>query len=175
MSLSNTLKTAAGYLWTRVAQHLPPALRSKDLSAIFNFLPIDERIATSGQPTEAQFAALKQAGYEVIINLAPHAVENALKDEPGVVKALGMQYVHIPVDFKNPTSSDFERFCEQMQAAQNRRVLVHCAANMRVSSFIYRYRCEVRGDDPALAARDLHRIWTPAGIWKQFVGSTDIV
>lgn len=175
MSLSNTLKTTAGYLWTRMAQHLPRALRRKHASAIFNFLPIDDRIATSGQPTEAQFAALKQAGYEVIINLAPHCAENALKDEPGIVGALGMQYVHIPVDFKNPTKSDFEQFCAAMRAVQNRRVLVHCAANMRVSSFIYRYRCEVRGEDPVLAARDLHRIWTPAGVWKQFVGSTDTV
>jgi len=174
MSVLNTLKTTAGYLWTRVAQHLPASLRRKDLSAIFNFLPIDNRIATSGQPTEAQFAALKQAGYEVIINLAPHSAENALKDERGTVTALGLQYVHIPVDFKNPTQNDFEQFCAAMQTAQNNRVLVHCAANMRVSSFIYRYRCEVRKEDPAIAARDLHRIWIPAGVWKQFVGVTDM-
>jgi uncharacterized protein (TIGR01244 family) len=169
MSLANTLKTTLGYLWTRVTRRLPVDVVRKDLDGIFNFLRIDDRIATSGQPTEAQFTALKQAGFDVVINLAPHSAENALKDERGTVTALGLRYVHIPVDFKNPTDSDFEQFCAAMKADESHRVLVHCAANMRVSAFMYRYRCQVLGTDPQRAQQDLHRIWTPAGVWKQFI------
>jgi protein tyrosine phosphatase (PTP) superfamily phosphohydrolase (DUF442 family) len=172
MSWFNTLKTTVGYLWTLVARHLPSSLHRKELAAIFNFVPIDDRIATSGQPNNAQLAALREAGYEVIINLAPHYGENSLKDERGTVTSLGMQYVHIPVDFKKPTNADFEKFCVAMKSAQDRRVLVHCAANMRASSFAYRYRCQVLGENPAIAARDLHRVWFPVGVWKQFSAVT---
>lgn len=169
MSLLNTLKTAVGYLKTLLTRRFPSVAGSSDLASIFNFLPIDERIATSGQPTEAQFAAVKHAGYDVVINLAPDTGENSLKDERGALAALGLQYVHIPVDFKNPTDDDFARFCTAMHGAQDRRVLVHCAANMRVSAFIYRYRCQIRGENPLIAQRDLHRIWKPSGVWRQFV------
>lgn len=172
MSHLNTLRTTFGYAWTFVVRHLPSFLQGNELAHIFNFLPIDERVATSGQPTESQLAALKHAGYEVIINLAPHSAENSLKDERGTVTSLGMQYVHIPVNFKNPTNADFEKFCAAMQSAQDRRVLVHCAANMRASAFAYRYRCQVLGENPAVVRRDLYRIWIPSGAWKQFIGST---
>jgi protein tyrosine phosphatase (PTP) superfamily phosphohydrolase (DUF442 family) len=172
MSHFNTLKTTIGYLLTLVERQLPLSLHRKELAAIFNYVPIDDRVATSGQPTEPQFTAIKHSGYEVIINLAPHGVENSLKDEASTVTSLGMQYVHIPVDFKNPTNADFDKFCAAMKTGEGRRVLVHCAANMRASAFAYRYRCQVSGDDPALAKRDLYRIWMPTGVWKRFIEST---
>lgn len=42
-----------------------------------------------------------------------------------------------------------------MQGLGDDKVWVHCAANMRVSAFIYRYRCTVLGEDRDTAARDL--------------------
>lgn len=169
MSLFHTTRTSLGYAWTKAAKLLPAGVRGTEVGAVFNLLRIDERWLTAGQPTEAQFAALRAEGVEVVINLAPHTAENALADEHGVVTGLGMRYVHLPVDFKNPTDADFERFCAAMQDAKDARVLVHCAANMRVSAFTYRYRCQVLGEDPRVAAEALHRIWTPGGVWADFV------
>ena len=40
------------------------------LTHIRNFLRIDDRLATSGMPQPDDFAALRQAGFDVVINLA---------------------------------------------------------------------------------------------------------
>lgn len=143
--------------------------RGESLQGIYNFLPLGPQLLTSGQPTEKQLAHLRDTGVETVINLAPVTADNALPDEAATVAALGMHYVHIPVDFTAPSEADFRRFCEAMAARGEGRVLVHCAANMRVSAFMYRYRCEVLSEPPARARRDLYRIWRPQGVWRDFI------
>lgn len=170
MAISSTIRTVFGFLSTLVTRYTPLDLSRDSLKGIFNFLPIGETILTSGQPTEAQLRIVRDAGIRHVINLAPHAAENALPDERQTLQALGMEYTHIPVDFKNPTEDDFARFCETMNRVATAPVLVHCAANMRVSAFMFRYRREVLHEDPEEIARDLHRIWQPFGVWKDFVG-----
>ena len=64
---------------------------------------------------------------------------------------------------------DAKQFCAAMEEIGKTPVMVHCAANMRVSAFVYRYRCEVLGEDPDKAIIDLHEIWEPFGVWKKFV------
>jgi uncharacterized protein (TIGR01244 family) len=169
MNAASTLKTSLGFMATFVERWLPKRLRADSLTSIFNYLPLSPALATSGQPTEAQLAAVKAAGFQRVINLAPHGLENSLPDEAGVVTALGMDYVHIPVDFKNPTDSDFSAFCSAMAQASDQKVLVHCAANMRVSAFLYRYRTQVLKVEPASAQQDLQRIWKPFGVWTDFI------
>src|SRR3954467_7332058 len=110
------------------------------LSNIYNFRPIGERLGTSGQPTQAQFQDIRNAGYEAVINLALPTSDNAIAQEGSIVSRLGMAYVHIPVNFQNPTEPDFQTFCGMMKALGDRRVFVHCAANMRVSAFVFLYR-----------------------------------
>jgi protein tyrosine phosphatase (PTP) superfamily phosphohydrolase (DUF442 family) len=110
------------------------------LSEIYSFRAIGERLGTAGQPTESQFQAIRQAGFEAVINLALPTSDNALANEGSIVTALGMSYVHIPVDFKAPTSQDLQAFSRVMEAFEGRRVFVHCAANMRVSAFMFLYR-----------------------------------
>jgi hypothetical protein len=41
-----------------------------------------------------------------VINLGLHSHEKALPDEAATVDSLGMTYVHIPVDFQNPTERE---------------------------------------------------------------------
>ena len=76
----NTIKTILGFLTTLITRYTPLDLSRNSLEGIFNFLPINPSITTSGQPTEAQFKLIKEAGIQRVINLAPHGVENALKD-----------------------------------------------------------------------------------------------
>ena len=52
------------------------------------------------------------------------------------------------------------------------KVFVHCAANMRVSAFIYRYRTQVLGMDDETARVDLEKLWDPMGPWKDFIRRT---
>ena len=169
MSMLNTLKTTLGFLSTLITRFTPLDLSGDSLEGIFNLLRIDGSTLTSGQPTEKQFEFIRDAGIRHVINLAPDDAENALRDEPGVLANLGIEYVHIPVDFRKPTEADFDQFCRAMSDVGDAPLLVHCAANMRVSAFMYRYRRDVLKQDPEEAARDLHRIWQPFGVWKDFV------
>ena len=139
------------------------------LSEIYNFRAIGDRLGTAGQPTEDQFRVIKEAGFEAVINLALPTSDNALAHEGSLVTGLGMSYVHIPVDFKAPTAPDFRAFCRVMEAFEERRVFVHCAANMRVSAFIFLYRVLRQRVPSSEAQRDLDAIWQPDEVWSRFI------
>src|SRR5205823_13809285 len=81
---------------------------------IYNWRRLDDRITTSGQPTEPQLADIHALGVRHIVNLGLHTHDKALPDEAASVSRLGMKYIHIPVDFQNPTDEDFEQFCAVM-------------------------------------------------------------
>ena len=140
------------------------------LNHIRNFLRIDDRLATSGMPQPEDFAALRQAGFDVVINLALPTSDNALPNEDDLVSAQGMTYVHIPVKFDAPQPEDFDRFTRVLDACAGQRVFVHCAANMRVSAFVFLHRLSHRVDR-ATAESDLTKIWQPDGVWREFVNA----
>src|SRR5262245_23240991 len=141
------------------------------LSEIYGFRAVGEKLGTSGQPTPQQFQTIREAGFEAVINLALPTSDNALPTEGSVVTGLGMAYVHIPVDFKAPTTQDFRAFCRVLEAFKDRPVFVHVAANKRVSAFVFLYRVLREGVSVADAERDLHAIWQPDEIWSQFIQS----
>jgi protein tyrosine phosphatase (PTP) superfamily phosphohydrolase (DUF442 family) len=136
---------------------------------IYNFIKISDTIATSGQPTQEQFSGIKEAGYQVIVNLALPESPNALKDEKQIVESQGMQYVHIPVVWENPTLENVTEFFCVMEANADKQLFVHCAANMRVSAFIYLYRRLHQGISDEDAKKDLQKIWIPNEIWQNFI------
>ncbi len=143
-----------------------------DPSSIYHWHRLDGRTTTSGQPSEAQLADLAALGVRTVINLGLHTHEKALPDEAASVRTLGMTYVHIPVDFKDPTEQDFSAFCTAMECAAAAAVHVHCIANYRVSAFFYRYRREVLGVDEATARGDLAKVWKPDAVWRAFIART---
>jgi uncharacterized protein (TIGR01244 family) len=141
-----------------------------DPESIYNWRRLDDRITTSGQPSEAQLAEIGRLGVRHVVNLGLHTHEKALPDEAASVAGLGMDYIHIPVDFQQPGEADFTKFREVMQALPEVPVHVHCIANYRVSAFFYRYRRDVLGMDEAQARRDLEAVWTPNEAWAAFLG-----
>ena len=140
-----------------------------ELGGIYNFLLLSPLVATAGQPTEDEFAAVKAAGFKAVVNLLPTSSPYALPEEGRIISGLGLDYVHIPVEWENPTAADAERFFDVMAVCADRRVFVHCAANMRVSAFLYLYRTLRQHVPPAQAAEDLHRIWAPNETWQRFI------
>ena len=56
-----------------------------------------------------------------------------------------------------------------MEAFDDRPVFVHCAANMRVSAFVFLYRVLNQGVGVSEAERDLHAIWQPDEVWSRFI------
>jgi uncharacterized protein (TIGR01244 family) len=141
-----------------------------DPQSIYNWRRLDDRITTSGQPTEPQLADIHALGVRHVINLGLHSHEKALPDEAASISHLGMTYIHIPVDFQNPTDGDFAQFCSVMEQLKDLPVHVHCIANYRVSAFFYRYRRDVLGMDETAARADMEQVWQPGGVWAAFVG-----
>jgi protein tyrosine phosphatase (PTP) superfamily phosphohydrolase (DUF442 family) len=135
---------------------------------IANFLQISERLATAGQPTVEQYSLIVTAGYEVVINLALTDSPNALVDEDSLARTLGLEYIHIPVEWTAPTLIDFQAFRSAMAAHSEHKILVHCAANKRVSAFIYLYRIG-EGVNELIARQDLAKVWIPDSIWQTFI------
>lgn len=140
-----------------------------DPESIYNWRRLDDRITTSGQPTEAQLADVHGLGVRHVVNLGLHSHEKALPDEAASVRRLGMTYTHIPVDFQNPTDDDFARFCSVMADLKDVPVHVHCIANYRVSAFFCRWRRDVLGMDETAARTEMERIWKPEGVWANFL------
>jgi uncharacterized protein (TIGR01244 family) len=137
-----------------------------------NFRKVDEALLTSGQPNEVQLEAARQVGVEVVINLALHDDPRySLTDERGTVEALGMTYRHIPVQFGEPEEADLLSFFDAMEDAQGRCVLVHCAANYRVTAFLGLYRRLRQGWPVDRAFELMGTVWTPDAVWASFIAS----
>ncbi|XGV99273.1 MAG: protein tyrosine phosphatase family protein [Leptolyngbya sp. BL-A-14] len=139
------------------------------IAAIPHYRQLADTIATAGQPTEAQIAAIKAAGYRVVVNLALPTSANALPNEQALVEAQGMTYISIPVVWEEPTLADVQQFFSVMQTHAEQPIFVHCAKNMRVSAFLYLYRRLCQGMDETLAAQDLYAIWKPNDRWQSFI------
>jgi len=135
------------------------------------YLRIDDNLSTSGMPRAEQFADIAQAGFNMVINLALPTSDNALANEGELVTRQGMAYLHIPVNFENPAVEDFERFTQLLSAASDQKVWVHCAANMRVSAFVFLHRLRTQSASRADAERDLRRIWEPEGAWRDLLNA----
>jgi len=136
---------------------------------IRDFRLISPSLGTSGMPREEHIPAIRAAGFEVVINLALTTSEGAIPHESNLVTREGMAYFQIPVQFQAPTAADFHLFCGLMHACENRRVFVHCAANKRVSAFVYLYRTLHEGVPEEEARKDMHAIWRPDEVWNRFI------
>lgn len=147
---------------------------AKSIEDIFNYKAIKDLLASSGQPTQGQFQWIKEAGYTVIIDLTTDDfIDNTVENECEIVTGLGLKYIHIPVVFSNPQRDDFETFVQTMQQVSEEKVWIHCLVNARASSFIYKYRTTVLGENKENALWDLREIWEPFGPWKGFVYDSD--
>ena len=139
-------------------------------SDIYNYRMVDALLSTSGQPTESQLHALAADGFKAVINLALHNDPRySLPDEAGVVGSLGLTYVHIPVQFDAPKEADLFAFFEAMDAYREKKLLVHCAANKRVTAFLGLYRVIKHGWKTEDAFAVMREIWVPDAVWSSFI------
>ena len=147
-------------------------MRPAEVGAIYNYRRVDSLLATSGQPTEGQLGAIARDGFSVVINLALHDDPRySLPDEAGTVRSLGMEYVHIPVQFGAPREADAQAFFAAMEQHRGRKILVHCAANMRVSAFLGLYRVLRQGWQRDEAFQLMGTVWKPNDVWSEFLES----
>jgi len=139
-----------------------------ELEAIRNYRRLEPDLASAGQPEADQLELLPEH-FDCVINLARSDSPHALADEAERIAGLGLDYVHIPVDFKNPRTEDLERFFAAMQTYNAKRRLVHCALNWRASAFVFLHRVINEGHDPGRARSELHAVWQPDTTWQAFI------
>ena len=139
------------------------------LDDIKNYVQVSDRLGTAGQPSEEQLREVAGAGFQVVVNLGLLDPRYCLADEAGTVASLGLAYHHIPVDFNAPRPDDLRQFFEAMDASQDQRVFVHCAANYRVSTFVALYGQSRLGWSPEQGDAHIRRIWEPNETWSRFI------
>jgi protein tyrosine phosphatase (PTP) superfamily phosphohydrolase (DUF442 family) len=145
------------------------AVFAADPSGISNYREYSGAFASSGQPTAKQLEILRDNNVERVIYLAYSNQSTSLAEEDFLVKELGMDYVHIPVDFGAPTRSDFYTFAAIMQQQPGMKTLLHCQVNFRASVFSLLYR--VIYEDVAIedAKEDMNSVWSPNETWRNFI------
>ena len=127
----------------------------------YNFRQVNEKVATAGRVEPEQLAQLGDEGFELVINLMPDSSKYAVAGEQQIVEGQGIDYRYLPVDFAAPTLADYQQFRQFMQAAGERKLLVHCAANYRVSAFYSRYAIETGKWSAAEANQFMLSVWQP--------------
>lgn len=138
---------------------------------IYNFLRLSDKLLCSGMPTAEQLTSIAEAGIQAVINLALSTSEKALPNEAELAAALGMKYIHIPVEWNNPTRQNLDDFMNAMDAHKENSVIVHCQANYRATGFITLYRILRLSWQRQAAVLDLRKIWNPVEypIWQKYL------
>ena len=151
---------------TRAQTHDAP----KSLDDTMNYVEISDHLTTSGQIIYDHIGDIKTGGHEVVINLA--VADQKRNGEEGFrIIQEGMTYVHIPVSWSEPSLRDLKLFFDVMDANRDRKVFVHCFANMRVSVFVYLYRTLRQGISHEEAWKDVLKVWDPnsQAQWTAFI------
>ena len=139
--------------------------------ALEGYLEYSPHLSSSGQPTAAELELLRDAGFERIVYIAFSDHDNALPNEDRLAKSLGMEYLHVPVDWEAPAASDFYLVAGALEEAPAKRTLLHCQVNYRASAFAFLYRVIYQGVPVADARRDMERIWQPNRTWQRYMDS----
>lgn len=141
------------------------------MNSIFNYLYYDEKLSGSGMPTSEQMKSVAEAGVEVVINLAPHDVPQAIPNEAELVTALGMEYIHIPILWRTPDADSLTRFMDMMEVRKDKKIHVHCEANYRASAFVMLYRVLRLGWKKEDAIPVMEKMWNPEDfpVWDKFI------
>ena len=141
------------------------------LKNMYNFLTLSENLFTGGMPTVDQLEDAAQQGVQIVINLAPHDVIDALPNEEQLATSLGMQYINIPVVWNTPTRDGLDRFMDVMDENKDKKILLHCQANFRATAFMALYRILRLGWSPEDAMKGMDMIWDVEDypVWKMFI------
>jgi tyrosine-protein phosphatase SIW14 len=147
---------------------LVPAAPANTINNIPRFQKVAEGLYRGGQPDRAGFDFLKQQGVQTVVNFKE---EN---DEEAIVRALGMNYIHIPMRvtvWSRISDASIRRYFEIFNNPANFPVFVHCERGAdRTGAMVGFYRIAVQGWDGTRAfkeAREIGMRWWYAGLKQQ--------
>ena len=143
---------------------------SLPLAGVENFYKIDDQVYRGAQPSAAGFASLAKLGVKTVIDLREIG-EHSQSGEEAIVKALGMQYVSIPLmKMATPDNGVVSRVLGLLNDSGSAPVFVHCKRGAdRTGAIIACYRIshdswepkralsEARGDGMSFFQRSMQK------------------
>ncbi len=107
-------------------------------------------LATAGQPSAEQFAAAREAGVKVVIDLRD-PMEPRPFDEAATLAALDMEYINVPVVSGALSDAVMEQVLAAVRAHAGEPVILHCASANRVGGALIPYFIADEGMDEQAA------------------------
>lgn len=155
-------------------------LNGMDVSGILNYQMIHPRLHTSGQPNVEQLQLIREAGVDVLINLALTDASNSLwreqQFEDRIALESGMEYIQLPLLWEKPSPAQAYtvlRFISYLDQ-QGLTIWVHCAKNFRVSALMYLYRQFWMNMPQEEAEGYLQQIWPLNETWTGLLHATSL-
>ena len=99
---------------------------------------------TGGQPSARHLEALRDTGVETILDIRD-PLEARPFDEPATARALGLNYVNVPVSAGVLNDETLERVLGVVRAHEGKRLFFHCASANRVGGALIPYLMMDRG------------------------------
>jgi len=135
---------------------------------IQNYYQYNGSLASGAQPAESQITALKDKGFEVVVNISPVSARNALKDEARFVEEHTMDYIHFPVDCSNLRPLHYTTFKGIMAGLEGKKVFVHCGGNIKSSNLIHMYHVLEKKVEETASLKTLRQIQEPEEKWFNY-------
>ncbi|NDP22581.1 MAG: hypothetical protein GZ091_16085 [Paludibacter sp.] len=139
--------------------------------SISNYYQYSNTLAAGAQPSESDIQALKDKGFDAIVNLSPASARNALQNEASLTEKANMHYVHFPVDCSNLRPLHYKTFEGIMRAIHDKKVFVHCGGNIKSSNLIHMYDVLVKEKDEEESLQTLKKIQNPEDKWFEYFRS----
>lgn len=156
------------------------------LSQIALFQCVHPHLFSSAIPNLDQLSQIKAYGIDTLIYIAPHPspsldtvqpdaaqpcadIENSLHLDQQCL-ALGLNYIHIPLDFENPVADQALLILDLIDVlCGNKMLWLSCPNLQRCSSLLHVYRQFYMHMDMATAHSLLESVWEPDATWTGLI------
>jgi uncharacterized protein (TIGR01244 family) len=111
------------------------AQQKMERPGITNYTKVDAVVACGGATETSALAGLKADGFKTIINLRQPSEPGAnIEQNAEQAKALGLNYVNIPVNGQAPDPKAVDDFLATIANKANQPAFIHCASASRVGA-----------------------------------------
>jgi uncharacterized protein (TIGR01244 family) len=111
------------------------AQQKMERPGITNYTKVDAVVACGGATETSALAGLKADGFKTIINLRQPSETGAnIEQNAEQAKALGLNYVNIPVNGQAPDPKAVDQFLATIANKANQPAFIHCASASRVGA-----------------------------------------